>query len=135
MPKSYAARGQADIEFITDDMHCLIEVTLMQDYKQQTNSETTSISDHLRQLNTNKEKLSLLIAPRIHNRVAEFFRFTTLNDKLMMLALTIEYYIDLLEEEKEVEEFRNVIEKLNNAMCENFIEYCDKINSFKIEKE
>lgn len=132
VPKSFASGGQADIEFVTDNMHCLIEVTLMQDYKQQINSETTSISDHLRQLNTDKEKLSLLIAPRIHNRVAEFFRFTTLNDKLMMLALTIEYYIDLLEEETEVDEFRNVIEKLNNAMCENFIEYCDKINGFKL---
>lgn len=134
VPKSFAAGGLADIEFINDDMHCLIEVTLMQDYRQQTNSETTSISDHLRQLETNKEKMSLLIAPRIHNRVAEFFRFTTLNDNLMILALTIEYYIDLLEEESEIEKFKNVMEKLNSAMCDNFTDYCDKINSYRLEE-
>lgn len=133
IPKSFAAGGLADIEFMNEDMHCLIEVTLMRDYRQQINSETTSISDHLRDLDTDKEKCSMLVAPRIHNRVAEFFRFVTLNDNLMILALTIETFISIIDSSTTAKGFKNQIDSLNKKMCDDFIGYCDMINQYKYE--
>lgn len=135
IPKSFASGGMADIEFITDELYCLIEVTLQQDYKQQLNNETTSISDHLKQLKTEKEKYSLLIAPRIHDRVAQFFKFITMVERLSVVALTIEYYVNMIETNPTIEKFRNVIKYLNEKMCgeSGTTAYCDFINNFRIE--
>lgn len=134
IPKSFATGGMADLEFITDKLHGLIEVTMMKDYQQQTNSETTSISDHLRNLDTTKDKFSLLIAPRIHNRVAEFFRFTTMNDNLLVTAMTISIYINLLQKNKTTDDFYSAIKEANKNMCSDFVSYCDMINHYSFER-
>lgn len=136
IPKSFASGGMADIEFITDEIYCLIEVTLQQDYKQQLNNETTSISDHLKQLITEKEKFSLLIAPRIHDRVAEFFKFITMVERLMVVGLTIEYYVNMIETNPTIERFKNIVKNLSEKMCGNdgTTKYCDYMNRFKINE-
>ena len=136
IPKSFACGGMADIEFITDEIYCLIEVTLQQDYKQQLNNETTSISDHLKQLITEKEKFSLLIAPRIHDRVAEFFKFITMVERLMVVGLTIEYYVNMIETNPTIERFKNIVKNLSEKMCGNdgTTKYCDYMNRFKINE-
>ena len=133
IPKSFATGGMADIEFISEKLYCLIEVTLQQDYKQQLNSETTSISDHLKQLDTDKEKCSLLIAPRIHDRVAEFFVFVTMFDQLMITAMTIEYYVDMVNEDATIDSFADAIKEMNNYMCQRNVEekYCDYMNRYR----
>ena len=55
-PRSCASGGKADIEFVTEKYYFLLEVTMIRDYKQQLNSETTSISDHLNHLSTDLKK-------------------------------------------------------------------------------
>jgi len=133
VPKSHAAGGLADIEFITEELYCLIEVTLQRDYKQQENNETTSISDHLRELKSNKEKCSILIAPRIHNRVVDYFQYCTIRSKLTILATTIELYIEMIEESKNIDEFKIIIDKMTKKMIEMELkDYCDYINNYHI---
>lgn len=105
VPKSFAPGGKADIEFNTENLYCLIEVTLMRDYKQQLNSETTAIAEHLNELHIDKQKCSLLIAPIIHYRVANFFQYTNSVESTTIVASTIEHYIKSIEEDNSVEEF------------------------------
>lgn len=134
IPKSFAPGGKADIEFNTEDIYCLIEVTLMKDYKQQLNSETTSIADHLNKLNINKNKCSLLIAPLIHYRVAKFFRFTTMIEDTTVVASSIEHYITSIKDNTDTRDFLIFIDNLKKLLVENEAEeYCDYINSTKVE--
>lgn len=136
IPKSYASGGKADIEFISKELYCLIEVTMQRDYRQQENNETTSITDHLRKLNVDKEKCSLLIAPRIHSRVVDYFKYSIYTSKMALLALTIEVYIDIIEKNSSVKEFREAVMDLVKYMNEEDIQiYSDKINGFKIENK
>lgn len=134
IPKSFAPGGKADIEFNTEDLYCLIEVTLMRDYKQQLNSETTSIADHLNELNVNKNKCSLLIAPFIHHRVAKFFQFTNMTEDTTIVASTIEHYINSIKSNTCPKDFLLFIKNLKNLLSSNKDkEYCDSINSTKEE--
>ena len=133
IPKSFAPGGKADIEFITEDMYCLIEVTLMKDYKQQLNSETTSIADHLNSLDTKKEKSSLLIAPFIHYRVVQFFKFMNAAENTTIVASTIEYYIKMIEENESIGNFISCINNLKESIeKEDIKEYCDQINFVRV---
>ena len=133
IPKSFAPGGKADIEFNTEELYCLIEVTLMRDYKQQLNSETTSISDHLKELNCDKTKCSLLLAPMIHHRVAKYFNYTCTVDDTTIVASTIEHYIKSIKDNNTIKDFVvfiNELKKLLTTNDENV--YCDYINSIKI---
>ena len=133
IPKSHAAGGMADIEFISDELYCLIEVTMMKDYRQQENNETTSISDHLRNLNVEQEKCSLLLAPLIHNRVIDYFKYCIFSSKLDILALTIELYIDVIENNSTISEFKKAVHALVTKMTSMEIkDYADMINNFKL---
>lgn len=133
IPKSHAAGGMADIEFISDELYCLIEVTMMKDYRQQENSETTSISDHLRNLNVSQDKCSLLLAPIIHNRVIDYFRYCIFSSKLDILALTIELYVDVIEKNSSIAEFKKAVHVLVQKMTELEIkDYADMINNFRL---
>lgn len=133
IPKSYASGGMADIEFITEELYCLIEVTMQRDYKQQENNETTSISDHLRELNVEQEKCSLLIAPRIHHRVVDYFSYCVERYQLAILATTIEKYIEIIEKNGTIQSFKEIVRKMTQEMVETDIkEYCDQINKDRI---
>lgn len=133
IPKSYASGGKADIELITEDLYCLIEVTMQKDYKQQENNETTSISDHLRELNVSQDKCSLLIAPRIHHRVVDYFSYCVERNQLAILATTIEKYIEILEENETIQSFKEQIKETTQEMIKTDIkEYCDQINNYRI---
>ena len=107
---------------------------MQKDYKQQENNETTSISDHLRKINVDKEKCSILIAPRIHNRVVDYFNYCICRNKLSILATTKELYIQMIEENQDVEQFKSVVINMTEKMAENNIEeYCDYINNYRIK--
>lgn len=134
IPKAFAPGGKADIEFNMEELYCLIEVTLMRDYKQQLNSETTSIADHLNSLKVEKEKCSLMIAPFVHYRVAEFFNFTNFSKKTTIVASTIEFYIDSIEKNNSTKDFILFINKLKDLLKNNDERlYCDKINFVRVE--
>ena len=129
-PKSFAPWGMADIEFITEDLYCLIEVTLIKDYKQQVNSETTSISAHLDELETNKRKCSLLLAPYIHQRVVRYFQFESKNYGLSILALSILLYLKNIENHKTIADFIRMVDNYTKKL--NSLEdklYSDMVNS------
>lgn len=113
----------------TESFYCLIEVTLMKDYHQQVNSETTSISFHLRDLDVNKNKFSLLIAPYIHKRVVQFFRFCLVADKTVILAFSIKAYINLLSDMKNIKQFEDAINDTTTELNDlTYEEYADMMN-------
>lgn len=135
IPKAFAPGGKADIEFNSEDLYCLIEVTLVKDYKQQLNTETTSVADHLNKLETKKEKCSLLIAPFIHYRVANFFKFTNNEENTTIVASTIEHYINSISNTHSIEDFIKFIHQLKGLLdVSNGEEYCDKINSASLQE-
>lgn len=135
IPKSFAPGGKADIELDTEELYCLIEVTLMRDYKQQLNSETTSIADHLNSLDVNKNKCSIMLAPFVHHRVVQFFKYINNAENTTIVASTIEHYIESIKENNSINDFIKLIYKLKECMNNSGDkEYCDKINFTRVEK-
>ena len=135
IPKSFAPGGKADIELDADGLYCLIEVTLMRDYKQQLNSETTSIADHLNSLEVDKNKCSLMIAPFVHYRVVQFFNFINNAENTTIVASTIEHYIKSTKDNNSINDFITFIYNLKESMNNNEDKkYCDEINFTKVEE-
>ena len=135
IPKSFAPGGKADIELDAEGLYCLIEVTLMRDYKQQLNSETTSIADHLNSLDVDKNKCSLMIAPFVHYRVVQFFNFINNAENTTIVASTIEHYIESTKDNNSINDFITFIYNLKEFMNDNEDkEYCDEINFTKVEE-
>lgn len=129
-PKSFAPWWIADIEFISDKLYCLIEVTLMKDYKQQMNSETTSVSDHLDKLSTSKRKCSLLLAPYIHSRVVRYFQFESKDYWLSIIALSILLYLKNIEKHTSIDDFISMIDVYSEYLNSlNDKEYTDIVNN------
>jgi len=53
--------------------------------------------------------------------------------KLTILATTIELYIEMIEESKNIDEFKIIIDKMTKKMIEMELkDYCDYINNYHI---
>ena len=125
-PKSFAGSGKADIIFEDFKHMYILEATMLSNQKQQENSETTSISSHLKKCSINgKFNGALLVAPKIHNRVAQYFQFVFHNDKSLMLPISIKLFSSIVENNETIDLFTENFNKLhkqliNSSVIENF---------------
>ncbi len=146
-PKSFAGSGKADIVF-EDRMHMyILEATMMSGSNQQENSETTSVSSHLKDYSiNNKFNGALLVAPKIHNRVAKYFQFIFNVDQSFMLPVSIKLFSSVVENNKTIDSFTQNYKEIHSRLINsgsNVESFVDSVNqgaegSFKdiiIEKE
>lgn len=135
IPKSWAPWWKPDINFITETLYCLLEVTTIRNSKQQENSETTSISSHLRNLKTEKNKCSCMIAPLVHPYIADYFQTRSKIDWTKMLALTIESYIKIILDNPTSKDFENITDQIKENLSSMVPEeYCEDVNSYRFWK-
>ncbi len=131
-PKSFAS-GKADIIFEDSKHMYILEVTMITNAKQQENNETTSISSHLKTCSINgKFNGALLVAPKIHNRVAQYFQFIFDADESFMLPVSIRRFSLIIEENKTIDSFAENFKKLHKQLIDsaaNIESFVDFINS------
>lgn len=139
-PISYAPGGRPDTEFNTNDITCLLESTMIRSTKQMENSETTSVSDHLRDYKSTKAKYAILIAPKINERISDYYAYrcsrNLMKDKNnALLPLTIEMMINIVLNSENTINLKKEIDVYVEKLIDDFEQYTISINEYKFEKE
>ena len=100
---------------------------------QQANSETTNIARHERE-EERKLKISfrvLMIAPRVHPDVEDWFQFRSDREKAKMMALSIERTTGLFIESADIPALNDNYDALFKRLMEgNPITFTDEVNSY-----
>ncbi len=132
-PKSFAGSGKADILFENSDYMYILEATMISSANQQENNETTSVSSHLKNCSVNgKFNGALLVAPRIHNRVAQYFQFVSSVDKSFMLPVSIKVFSSTVKNNKDILTFTNNYKSLHKQLMDSghdvgsFVDFVNK---------
>ncbi len=131
-PKSFAGAGKADIIFEDFKHMYILEATMISSSKQQENSETTSVSAHLKKCSVNgKFNGALLVAPKIHNRVAEYYQFVFIKDKSFMVLVSIKLFSSIVKENKTIDSFTENFKDLHKKLIDsgsNIESFVDLVN-------
>lgn len=132
-PKSFAGSGKADIVFEDSNYLYILEATMISSANQQENSETTSVSSHLKSYSINgKFNGALLVAPRIHNRVAQYFQFVSNADGSFMLPVSIKVFSLVVKNNKDIVSFTNNYKQLHKELIdsgpgiESFVDFINR---------
>lgn len=132
-PKSFAGSGKADILFEDPKHMYILEATMLSNEKQQVNSETTSVSSHLKSCRVNhKFNGALLIAPKIHNRVAQYFQVMFVIDQSLMLPISIKLFSSIVKNNKTIDSFTENFKKYHQQLLDsgaNVESFVDFINN------
>lgn len=96
LPNHFASGNKGDILCLSEDKNFLIEVTLIKSLKQQINSETTTVTRHLFEINKkySKKFQCVFLAPIIHHDTLQWFHYNNKKENLF-LPLQISEFIDL----------------------------------------
>lgn len=128
-PKSFAGSGKADIVFENSDFMYILEATMISNASQQENNETTSVSSHLKNCSINgKFNGALLVAPKIHNRVAQYFQFVSSVDGSFMLPISIKVFSSVVKNNNDIftftDNYKNLHKKLmSSSQIESFVDF------------
>jgi len=132
-PLHCAASGKCDIMYINPNGSYILEPTMQTGRDQQANSETTNIARHARE-EERKLKISfrvLMIAPRVHPDVEDWFQFRSDREKAKMMALSIERTTGLFIESADIPALNDNYDALFKRLMEgNPITFTDEVNSY-----
>lgn len=127
-PISFASAGNVDLRY----KNFLIEATMIKNRNQQLNAETTSIARHMKESKSKNENIdfkTMLIAPLIHWDVALFFKFCTKEFSSLLIPLSINKFIEIINKSKNLCEFKiNFDDYGNKLLLYNSDEYIDFVN-------
>ena len=132
-PKSFAGSGKADIIFEDLKRMYILEATMLSNQNQQVNSETTSVSSHLKRCSiNNKFNAALLVAPKIHNRVAQYYQFMFNLDKSFMLPISIKLFSSIIENNETIESFTENFNRLHTQLVSStdIEKFTDLVNHY-----
>lgn len=134
LPLSQATGNNADIELEMNDVKYNIEVTTIRNRTQQLNSETTTVARHLASNNEDGAvKLkALLVAPFIHEDTIRYYKFEANESNVMILPITIDLLITIVEKSENFEDFDNTMDRYCNFMKESKIVDYEKLINEKI---
>ncbi len=134
LPLHCAPSGKCDIVYISPDGAYILEPTMLTSREQQANSETTNVARHARE-EEDKMKVGyrvMMIAPRIHYDVADYFSYKTEREKVKMLTLTIERTVELFMESETILRLNDNFDTiLRDLLSIGHIKFVDKVNTFR----
>ena len=136
LPLHCAVGGKCDISYHDVNGSYILEPTMQTGKNQQLNSETTNIVRHSKQ-EESKTGISyrvLMVAPRIHADVIDFFKYKIATDNAKILSLSIDKTVDLFNMSPSILKLNNQydIEMLILTSSSNQ-EYADEVNSFRFD--
>lgn len=132
----WSVGGKCDISYHDVNGSYILEPTMQTGKNQQLNSETTNIVRHSKQ-EESKTGISyrvLMVAPRIHADVIDFFKYKIATDNAKILSLSIDKTVDLFNMSPSILKLNNQydIEMLILTSSSNR-EYADELNSFRFD--
>lgn len=135
LPLHCAPGGKSDIIFHNEIGSYILEPTMLTSRQQQQNSETTNIVRHVKD-EESKTKLKyrvMMIAPCVHNDVADFFQFKAVREGVKITPITIERTIGLLKESNTLQDLGLNYDEILQLLVNNDVEvYSDIINAYRV---
>lgn len=138
LPLHCAAGGKSDIIFHSNKGSYILEPTMITSKAQQLNNETSNIVRHVKD-EESKSRLQyrvMMIAPRVHEDVARYFKFEASEDEAKITPVTIERTIGLFKDSETLQELGvNYDIILNLLLTQKVQVYTDAINSYKVNEQ
>lgn len=135
LPLHCAPGGKSDIIFHNEIGSYILEPTMLTSRQQQQNSETTNIVRHVKD-EESKTKLKyrvMMIAPCVHNDVADFFQFKAVREGVKITPITIERTIGLLKDSNTLQDLGLNYDEILQLLVNNDVEvYSDIINAYRV---
>jgi hypothetical protein len=137
LPLSHAPAGKCDIIYHHDNGTYILEPTMLKSRDQILNSETTNIVRHLKLEKIkypNVEFRVFMVAPRVHQDVADFFKYKAETEKANILPLTITKTASLIKTNPTINSLNNETDGLVDFLITDIQKFVDNINNFSLEK-
>lgn len=135
LPLHCAAGGKSDIIFHSEEGSYILEPTMITSKAQQLNNETSNIVRHVKdeESKSNLKYRVMMIAPRVHTDVADYFQYKAERESLKITPLSIERTIGLFRESETIPKLGvNYDEILNLLLTSSIQVYTDTINAYKV---
>lgn len=136
LPLHCAVGGKCDISYHDENGSYILEPTMQTGKNQQLNSETTNIVRHAKD-EENKTGISyrvIMIAPRIHADVVDYFKYKIMTSNARIIPLTVDKSIGLFNMSPTIDDLNNQYDlELCLLTASSNDEYADEINKFKFD--
>lgn len=134
MPLHCAAGGKSDIIFHSNSGSYILEPTMITSKAQQLNNETSNIVRHVEseEKKTNLRYRVMMIAPRVHTDVADYFQYKAERYGLKITPLSIERTIGLFQDSDTLSELGLNYDQILELLLNNSVQvYTDTINGYR----
>ena len=138
LPLHCAPGGKSDIIFHSKFGSYILEPTMITSRQQQQNSETTNIVRHVKE-EESKTKLKyrvMMVAPCVHDDVADFFQFKAIREDVKITPVTIERTVGLFMDSETLQSLGINYDEILQLLKNNSISiYTDKMNSYRVQQQ
>lgn len=138
LPMHCAAGGKSDIIFHSTNGSYILEPTMITSKAQQLNNETSNIVRHVKdeEAKTNLHYRVMMIAPRVHSDIADFFQYKSDREQLKIAPLSIERTLGLFRDSETLQQLGvNYDIILQLLLTQSVQVYTDTINAYKVEEQ
>lgn len=135
LPLHCAPGGKSDIIFHSKLGSYILEPTMLTSRQQQQNSETTNIVRHVKEeeSKTNLKYRVMMIAPCVHDDVADFFQFKAIREDVKITPVTIERTVGLFMDSETLQllgiNYDEILQLLKNS---SVAIYTNEMNSYRV---
>lgn len=135
LPLHCAAGGKSDIIFHSEEGSYILEPTMISSKAQQLNNETANIVRHVKdeESKTNLKYRVMMIAPRVHSDVADYFQYKADRESLKITPLSIERTVGLFKESDTLPKLGVKYDDILNLLLNSSVQvYTDTINAYRV---
>lgn len=138
LPLHCAAGGKSDIIFHSNDGSYILEPTMITSKAQQLNNETSNIVRHVQdeELKSNLNYRVMMIAPRVHEDVARYFRYEAKEGEAKIAPVTIERTIGLFKDSETLRALGINYDQILDLLVSQSVQiYTDTINGYRVSDQ
>lgn len=138
LPLHCAAGGKSDIIFHSTKGSYILEPTMITSKAQQLNNETTNIVRHVKdeEAKANLHYRVMMIAPRVHCDIVDYFQYRSDRDNLKITPLSIERTIGLFKDSETLQQLGINYDTILQLLLTKSVQvYTDTINAYKLDEQ
>lgn len=138
LPLHCAAGGKSDIIFHSNDGSYILEPTMITSKAQQLNNETSNIVRHVQdeESKSNLHYRVMMIAPRVHEDVARYFRYEAKEGEAKIAPVTIERTVGLFKDSETLRDLGINYDQILDLLVSQSVQiYTDTINAYRVSEQ
>ena len=138
LPLHCAAGGKSDIIFHSNEGSYILEPTMITSKAQQLNNETSNIVRHVHEeeSKSNLHYRVMMIAPRVHEDVARYFRYEAKEGEAKIAPVTIERTVGLFKDSETLHDLGINYDQILDLLISQSVQiYTDTINAYRVSEQ